>query len=76
MTTVVAIGRLETLVQNTVYALPARLCNCTVITSGGTINVSLDNSTYQAITLDSNKNFQTSALFVKSTGADSQITIQ
>lgn len=69
----ISVGKMKTMTDGTVYALPAALCNYTVITSGGTISVSLDNSTFQNITLDSNKNFVTSGLFVKSTGADAQI---
>jgi hypothetical protein len=72
-TVLISLGKAETMVQNQVYALPNRLCNYTVITSGGTIQVSLDNSTWQSITLDSNKNFITSAPYVKSINAGSQI---
>lgn len=69
----ISLGVVKAMTQNTVYALPAQLCNYTVITSGGTIAVSLDGITYQNITLDANKNFVTSAPFAKSTGAASQI---
>ncbi len=59
--------------EDTVYAMPAQLCNFTVITSGGTIEVSLDDSTWQAITLDTNKNFTSSAPYVRCTGDDALI---
>lgn len=69
----IPIGQAITLTSTVIYALPSRACMCTVITSTGVISVSLDNSTYQAITLDTNKNFQTAAIFIKSTTADSVI---
>ena len=67
--TAIQAGVVQSMVDGTIYALPPRLCNYTVITSGGTISVSLDESTFQTITLDANKNFITSAPFVKVTGA-------
>lgn len=69
----ISLGVVKSMTASQVYALPARLCNYTVITSGGTISVSLDNSTFQNITLDSNKNFMTSAPFIKCTGASALI---
>lgn len=64
------IGPVHTLATNTVYALPPRACLITVDTTGGAIiSVSLDNSTFIAVTLDANKNFQSSAPFIKSTTA-------
>ena len=71
--TAITAGPVFDMVAGTIYALPARLCNWTVITSGGTIAVSLDGTTFQNITLDANKNFITSAPFIKVTGAAAQI---
>jgi hypothetical protein len=73
MTELITIGTVVTMVASTVYALPAHLCNFTVITSGGTVAVSLDGSTWQTITLDANKNFMSSAPFVRVTGASALI---
>lgn len=75
MTTLSA-GPAHTMVDGTVYALPPRRKLITVITSGGTIAVSNDNSTFQNITLDSNKNFESSAIFIKCTGADALVAIK
>ena len=58
------------------YALPSMAAlTITVITSSGVISVSNDNSNWQTITLDSNKNFNTSAQFIRSTTGDSVISI-
>ena len=69
----ILIGVSLSMVQDVIYALPDRACLFSVYTSGGTIAVSVDGTNYQNITLDSNKNFQTSGLLIKSTGAASVI---
>lgn len=69
----ISLGSVMAMTAGVSYATPARLCNFTVITSGGTISVSLDESTWQAITLDANVNFVSSAPFVRVTGAAAQI---
>lgn len=66
-------GSSTTLVQDGVYSLPNKVINATVITSSGSIEISLDGNTWQAITLDSNKNFTTSAPFIRSVSGDSTI---
>lgn len=56
------------------YALPPRIVEITVILPGGaSIEVSLDGTIWQAMTLDSNKNFITSAAFIRSVAHDSFI---
>lgn len=70
--TAITAGPVFDMEADVVYALPARLCNYTAITAG-TLSVSLDESTFQNITLDANKNFITSAPFIKVTGATAQI---
>jgi hypothetical protein len=74
--TLLSAGQTYTLTQNTVYALPAKVVRGSVYTSGGTINVSVDNSHFQAITLDANKEFVTASVFIKSTGADSVVSLK
>lgn len=73
MTELISVGVVKSMTAATVYALPGRLCLYTVITSGGTIAVSLDGNTFQTITLDSNKNFVTAAPLIKVTGAGADI---
>jgi len=73
MRELINLGVVKTLVQDDVYATPAQLCNFTVITAGGTIEVSLDESTWQAITLDANKNFTSSAPYIRSINDDALI---
>lgn len=68
------IGPPHTLVQNLTYALPARSVDVFVLGSG--MEVSNDNSTWQAITLDSNKEFQAFAQFIRSTAVGSIITLK
>ena len=71
-TTLIPIGIAFTLVENTVYAVPAKACLFT--TAGpGDIEVSNDGSTWFAITPDANANFQTSATFIRSVNDDSVI---
>lgn len=59
------------------YALPpVPAKNVTVIiASGAIISISNDNSNWQAATLDTNKNFLTSAKFIRTTTADATIAI-
>ncbi len=72
-TTLISPGPVFTMVVNIIYALAGRLCNYTVYTSGGTIEVSNDLTNWQAMTLDANKNFTSSAAYARSTGAGSLI---
>lgn len=58
-----------TVVDGQVYALPPKAVQVTVLGTAGTVAVSNDNSTFVTMTLDSNKNFQTSAAFLKITSA-------
>lgn len=72
-TELICAGVVKTMLEDVVYAIPARLCSYTVITAGGTIEVSNDGSTWQAITLDANANFVTSAPFIRVVDDDAQI---
>ena len=76
MTETLSAGGQYTLVQNTVYALPPVQVRIAVYTSGGTVNVSPDNSNFKAITLDSNNEFVTAGGWIKSTGAGSVVTVK
>jgi hypothetical protein len=67
------VGPAHTLVQNTVYALPARATLAAVTTSGGTVQVSNDASVWTSVTL-TNGTFQAASVFIKSINADSIIT--
>lgn len=69
-------GQKTTLIQNQTYQLPGTCTEITVITSGGTIEVSLDGTTWQAMTLDSNKNFKTSAIFIHSINTTSDVVVK
>lgn len=69
----IGLGVVKTMTQNTIYALPARLCNFTVYTAAGTVQVSNDQTNWQSMTLDSNKNFTSAAAFAKSINDSSVI---
>lgn len=64
------IGPAHTLVAATVYALPARRTICRVQQAGGTIQVSNDNGTFAAVTLDANSQFEPGGLFIKAVTTD------
>jgi hypothetical protein len=64
-----------TLTQNTVYALPARAVYAEVI-SGKTIETSLDGSNFEAVTVDTNGVVLLAAPFVRSTEADTIISLK
>jgi hypothetical protein len=62
------------LTENFIYTLPPGLVSITKIdTSGGTIQFSLDSVTWESATLDTNKNFITSAIFIRSVAHNSTI---
>lgn len=69
-------GPRYTLVTSVVYALPPRVVRIAVYTSGGTISTSIDNSNWQTITLDTNDEFVTAAQFIRSTSADSEVSVR
>lgn len=69
----ITLGRIITLTEDIIYVLPPQVVNVTVITSAGTIEVSLDAITWQEMTLDNNKNFTTSAVFIRSVDGDSDV---
>ncbi len=69
----VTLGIAIDLAEGVTYTLPPKLVNVTVITLSGTIQVSLDQTNWITITLSSNKNFKTSAPFIRSVGGDSTI---
>jgi len=56
----------HTLAANTVYALPGKICRVH-ITGAGAVEVSNDNSTWDTVTADANKEFITAAVFIRST---------
>lgn len=67
-------GVTKTLVQNQQYALPAR--NVNIFGQGTGFEVSNDGSTWQAVTLGTNKEFTTAAAFIHSTAVGSTVTIK
>lgn len=68
-------GTKVTLTAGVTFVLPANkgYLNCTIITSAGTIMISDDGQAWQEATLDTNKNLRTSAKFIVSLDADSDM---
>lgn len=66
-------GIVAVLAEDVIYSLPPNVVNISVLTTAGTIEVSLDGITWEAMTLDSNNNFTTSAVLIRSTGGDSTV---
>lgn len=64
-----------TLTQNTVYALPPRAVYVTVL-AGKSIETSFDASTFAATTLDTNGTILLAVPFIRSTVADTIISIK
>jgi hypothetical protein len=71
-TQTIGIGNKVTLKQNQVYAFPAKHLFCTILGSGAP-NISLDGTTFQAVTLGGNKQFDIGGGFIKMTTADADI---
>lgn len=55
-----------TMVATVIYALPGR-SNRIHVTGAGAIDVSNDGVTFEAVTVDANKDFVTGARFIRST---------
>lgn len=75
MTTLSA-GRTHTLDQDVIYALPPRRVSVFYRSGTGALNISDDGTNFQAVTLDSNLQAELSALFVKSTTADGELSVK
>lgn len=75
MTTSLSPGGPYSLTQNTVYALPPRSVFVQVV-SGKTIESSMDGSTFAAVTLGTNNLVQLVSPFLRSTAADTIISIK
>lgn len=71
----ISMGIPITLSEDIVYELPARISGITA-DAVGDIEVSLNGSDWQAVTLDSNNYFKTAAVFIRSVNADSEIIIK
>jgi hypothetical protein len=69
------IGPTYTLLPGTVYAMPARRVLMFVQPSGGTLNVSGDNSNFTAITLTDNK-IEMAAPWVKNTSTNTNTIVR
>lgn len=69
------IGPVYTLAAGTVYAMPARRVLMFVQPSGGTLNVSADNSNFTAITLADNK-IEMAAPFLKNTSTNTTTIVR
>lgn len=67
-------GMTYTLVQNQAYALSPR--NVNIFAQGSGFEISNDGSTWQAVTLGTNKEFATAARFLRSTAVGSIITLK
>lgn len=72
--TLLSIGVAYTLVQNQTYALPSRSVN--IFGQGSGFEISNDASTWQAVTLGTNKEFITAAPFIRSTAVGSTVTVK
>lgn len=72
--TLLSTGGVYTLVQNQTYALPARSVN--IFAQGSGFEVSNDASTWQAVTLGTNKEFITAAPFIHSTAVGSTVSVR
>lgn len=68
------IGSPTALTQNLTYALPSVACLIHVKGSG--MEMSDDNSNWDAVTLDTSEQFQAAAGFVRSTAASTIITVK
>lgn len=64
------IGPIYTLTASIIYALPARRCLVHIQQSGGTIQVSLDGSTFADITLDDDEQFESAGGFIRAVTTD------
>jgi hypothetical protein len=73
VTTAIPLGYPVTMTEDLVYALPGRACLVSVQGST-TIEFSNDNSNWTAITIDTNKNFQTAGGYIRSTGSTAVVT--
>jgi hypothetical protein len=69
------IGPVYTLLPATVYAMPARRVLMFVQPSGGTLNVSADNSNFTAVTLTDNK-LESAAPFLKNTSTNTNTIVR
>lgn len=70
MITTIPIGRPHTMVTNEAYAVPGRRLLINVMAlGGGAIETSLNNSTWTAVTLDDDENFECAAAFIRCTTA-------
>lgn len=67
-------GRTYTLVQNQAYALPAKAV--TIFGQGTGFEISNDASTWQAVTLGTNKELITAAPFIRSTAVGSTVSVR
>lgn len=66
-TQLLPVGPPTVLVQNVTYALPAQLC---LVTSSGSVETSLDGSTWTAFTSGN----MSGAVFLRATGANTIVT--
>ena len=67
-------GFTYTLTQNITYALPAVAAY--IFGQGATYEISNDGTTWQAVTLDTNKGLLTAARFIRSTAVASNVTVK
>ncbi len=64
------------LIEDAIYSLPPRVVRIAYLTGGGTLEYSNDGNTWSAVTLDNNKEVVLSSKMLRSTGADSYITVK
>lgn len=73
-TELLTIGSSHTLVQNRTYSLPA--WGCIGFAQGSGVEMSNDDSTWQAVTLGTNKEFEANGIFIRSTAVGTLLTLK
>jgi len=69
-------GRTYTLVEDQAYAMPSGRASLVYVQAGATMEQSNDASTWDAVTLDANDSFLCAAAFIRSTDADTIISLR
>jgi hypothetical protein len=75
MPVLITIGPAITLTQNTVFALPARLCNFFITPAASTVECSNDQVTWVAQTVSAQGQFQPVGSFIRLTSAGPAIAV-
>jgi len=70
------IGIPYTLVADIVYAMPTRIVLVHVQQAGGTIEISNDNSTWSAVTLDTSEQFENAGGFIRALTTNAVVVLR